>query len=102
MRNSMLRIALIPVALLFTAPASSYAQVQDPTTDAITTARAWVTALDGHEFDSAIALLDDNAYLIIDSPPPSPEINTYQGKAEIRQALPSFRSSQSANGRCWL
>src|SRR5688500_9759160 len=84
---SSLKWAALPVfaVLAVTAtvlPVDAHAQVESPTT----VVEAWLDARAAHDVERAVALLDDNAFLIF-ADFPDEEITVYEGRAEIRQVL---------------
>lgn len=83
------------LGVLFMVPATGYAQEQGQETDPIVIAQAWVSAVDAHDFDAAVALLNDDSYLIVVPPAPSSNINSYQGKNEIRQVLQQYAANNT-------
>lgn len=77
----------LALATMLAIPARAFAQPQPA--DPVSVATAWIAALDARNFDRALNLLDDEAYLIYYSPPPDGLV-TYSGKEEIRLELQNY------------
>lgn len=93
MKHPLLCRELAVLAILLVGPVSrftGYAQTQQPSTDSVAIAQNWVSLLDAHDFDGAVVVLDNDAYLILDTSVSGEDINNYQGKDQIRQALEQY------------
>lgn len=87
MKASKLLFAVLALALSMASLATP--QVYAQQTDPVSIANAWITAIGVYDFDAAVALLDDDSYLVL-SIAPSGKATTYAGKDEIGGALRSY------------
>ncbi len=83
-------VTVQPTELALGTPAVPASKPEGSDAGEVSLANAWVSALDAHNFQDALSLLDNDPYITFLPPPERDGIATYSGRAEIAAALQSY------------
>src|SRR5689334_18747997 len=87
MKGFSLAHAFLLVVALLALPAQVHGQTEDPSA----LVSAWVAALNARNYDAALSLTAEDAFLIYVTTPEG-NATTYEGQAQISQALQGYGS----------